>query len=266
MRGYFCAALLLAFILTGCGRAPNPDEAEESPPSTPIVHVITVTPAPTEEPEELSPTGDGAVGADFSARENREGERVFSLSAEDYIAAFNRAWGEEYLPGLDQWMKETHDAAPHADYKTDIYRFRRSTVSSMPEMRLYVPTEGDGVQEIILAFDHHGYTDWGYDIFAEQCLCALKLLLPGSGEDERAALFETLYLLAERGEACYFGPGPWTDITPPVLYRQGDVGLYPCYGDGLLCICAIPVTGEYADALAGQGVEIYEIPARQGEE
>lgn len=253
-------ALILTCLLAGCGRIPSADTAGEPPASTPIVHVITVTPGPQEAAAEQSLPDAAEVAVAFSARENRAGELVFDLPAEDYIAAFNQAWGEEYLPGLDQWAKETHPAAPHVDHETDVYKFRRGTVSSLPEMRLYVPTDGGCVQEIMLALDHHGYTDWGYEMFQEQCLIALKLLLPDSSETRRMELFQTLYLLGERGEDSYIGPEPWTDITPPVLYRQGDVGLYPCYGDGLLCICAIPVTEGYVDALTEQGIDVYEIP------
>ena len=256
LAGLIIGAGLVLSCQAGCGSVPIRP--------SPSPHVITVT-SETQTPR---PETD----LDFSVTENREGELVFSMTAADFIAAYNGQYeadhGKPYLESLSQWRHFTYDCAPHSAYETEYYGYQSDIqLASMPIISLYIPSNSDYIQEITLGFDHHGYTDWWYEMYEEQCLYVLRLLLPDYDDSQLTELFQHLYEQAERNDKCFFvdaldsvfGTGP--QIIPPILYWRDNIGIYPCFiCGGLLYVNVIPVTQEYLEFLAENNSELYEIP------
>ena len=211
------------------------------------------------------------IELDFLSKENREGEWVFSLAADDFITAYNSLYeldhGKPYLKPLSQWKHSVCENAPHSDYKTDYYIYQSNPdLASMPIVSIFIPSDSDCIQEITLGFDHHGYSDSWYEMYGEQCQYVLHLLLPDYGDEELADLFCELYDLAQRDDRCFFTNGLYTpsgigsQITPPILYWRGNIGIYPCMiNGGLLYINVIPVTEEYIEALTTNNIELHEL-------
>ena len=226
-------------------------------------HVVTITPEQDETPPaQTTPT---KQEPNISAEENRDGELIFTITADDFIASYNETYAADqeksYLPNLTQWKHIAYAEAPHSDYETDCYSYpSESTSPYIPSVTLYIPSDGDCIQEIVLDLDHHGYQEWAYEMFEEKCLHILRLLLPDCGEGQLTELFQQLYTLAERSDICYFGSGLGAQITPPILFWHKSVVIYPCYAGGMLYINIIPITQEYLDALTAKDSELHEIP------
>lgn len=262
--GLICAALLI-LCQAGCSSTP-----QERP--TPTPHVINITPIPvarTSEPEqdsapEQTPQAENTE-LDFSATENREGELVFTVTAEDFITAYNEQYeadyGNTYLPPLAQWRHFSYKEAPHSDYKTEYYSYPAEISGPyIPTISLYIPSDSSYIQEIALDLDHHGFQEWAYDVLLEKYLYTMRMVFPDVEDNRLTELFQTLYTLAEQSEICFFGAGLGAQITPPILYRCGNIGIYPCYAGGMLYINIIPVTQDYLDTLAAKNSQLYEIP------
>lgn len=220
-----------------------------------------IMPAVTEVNVEASEQPEADVPSlDFSSAENRDGELVFTVTGAALIEAFNAEYGEVFLPEMDAWQQTVCQTALNSPYETVWFRFQMvEGVTMSPAVYLYTPSDSDLLGEIVLVFDHHGYADWAYSLYARVSGQMLALLLPDMDAEAYVGLFETLYDLAIHDDACYLGTLLNGEITPPLLYWQDDVGLYPCYAGGLVYICAVPVTAEYMEALAARNIELIAI-------
>ena len=108
------------------------------------------------EPSPQQPQNPG-IELDFLSKENREGELVFSLAADDFITAYNSLYeldhGKPYLKPLSQWKHSVCENAPHSDYKTDYYIYQSNpALASMPIVSIFIPSDSDCIQEITMGF------------------------------------------------------------------------------------------------------------------
>ena len=101
---------------------------------------------------------------DIQVMENRKNELVFTISTSDYVESYNSYYKIDYcrslLPPVSQWQCYTYDSAIHSDHETKKYYFTEDErVYSLPTITVYVPTNGDYIQEITVNFDEHSYSE-----------------------------------------------------------------------------------------------------------
>ena len=125
---------------------------------------------------------------DLEVMENRENELVFSISIADYIECYNNYYeidyDRSYLTQFSEWQCYTYDSAIHSDHKTKCYYFTEDAqVYSLPTITVYVPTNGDYIQEITVNFDEHSYTESGYEQYKRMCFYTLKVFLPDLSDE-----------------------------------------------------------------------------------
>jgi len=107
-----------------------------------------------------------------------------------------------------------------------------------------------------LDFPEHGYTDWGYEMYEENCFYTLKTFLPDLEDKQIQELYNTLYDKAYDPD-CHVSMK--NKPSPKVIYYSGNTGLYPYFRGGMIYICIIPVTQQYLNYSAENSIEIYEI-------
>lgn len=237
-----------ALLLLGCGGSP----ASEAPPDTlgekPTVSALEEAP---QKPE-------------IEVLENREGELVFSISMEDFIAGFNERYPMDaqrsFLSPPDTWQKSTYDCSVHAPYETVLYSFSEDeTVWSLPRITVYVPSNADYIQQITVNYDEHSHTETGYALYRQMCCCALEVFFPELSEDAVQELCAEVLRLGSQNTfdaEAWYGPG----AVPCALFYRGGVGVYPYFAVGdWNRLCIIPLTEERIAEFEGKGVEIHEI-------
>lgn len=201
---------------------------------------------------------------DISVVENRENELVFDISMDDFIESYNSLFlqdkGREYLLPKSEWRKFTYDDAIHSDYETSLFEFTvDERIWSQPTITVYVPTNGDYIQEITVNFDEHGYSESFYAEFEELCFYTLKVLFPDMPDKEIIALYEEANHLGNMNVFLNEN-GYKKGCVPCVLYHKDGIGIYPYFAIGeWVHLCIIPVTQEIVDDYAQKGVEIREI-------
>lgn len=130
---------------------------------------------------------------------------------------------------------------------------------SQPTITVYVPTNGDYIQEITVNFDEHGYSESFYAEFEELCFYTLKVLFPDMPDKEIIALYEEANHLGNMNVFLNEN-GYKKGCVPCVLYHKDGIGIYPYFAIGeWVHLCIIPVTQEIIDDYAQKGVEIREI-------
>lgn len=221
---------------------------------------------PTEETESIEETQPQMEikDLDIAVMENRENELVFDISMDDFIESYNSLYfrdkGREYLLPESEWRKFTYDDAIHSDHETSLLEFTvDERIWSQPTITVYVPTNGDYIQEITVNFDEHGYSESFYAEFEELCFYTLKVFFPDMPDKEIIALYEEANHLGNMNvflnEDGYKKGG-----VPCVLYHKDGIGIYPYFAIGeWVHLCIIPVTQEIIDDYAQKGVEIREI-------
>ena len=201
---------------------------------------------------------------DISVIENRENELVFDISMDDFIESYNSLYfrdkGREYLLPKSEWRKFTYDDAIHSDHETSLLEFTvDERIWSQPTITVYVPTNGDYIQEITVNFDEHGYSESFYAEFEELCFYTLKLFFPDMPDKEIIALYEEANHLGNMN-VFLNEDGYKTGCVPCVLYHKDGIGIYPYFAIGeWVHLCIIPVTQEIIDDYAQKGVEIREL-------
>ena len=201
---------------------------------------------------------------DISVIENRENELVFDISMDDFIENYNilyfRDESREYLLPKSEWRKFTYDDAIHSDHETSLLEFTiDEQIWSQPTITVYVPTNGDYIQEITVNFDEHGYSESFYAEFEELCFYTLKVFFPDMPDNEIIALYEEANHLGNMN-VFLNEDGYKKGCGPCVLYHKDGIGIYPYFAIGeWVHLCIIPVTQEIIDDYAQKGVEIREI-------
>lgn len=201
---------------------------------------------------------------DISVIENRENELVFDISMDDFIESYNslyfRDMSRDYLLPKSEWRKFTYDDAIHSDHETSLFEFTvDERIWSQPTITVYVPTNGDYIQEITVNFDEHGYSESFYAEFEELCFYTLKVFFPDMPDKEIIALYEEANHLGNMN-VFLNEDGYKKGCVPCVLYHKDGIGIYPYFAIGeWVHLCIIPVTQEIIDDYAQKGVEIREI-------
>ena len=201
---------------------------------------------------------------DISVIENRKNELVFDISVDDFIESYNSLYfrdkSREYLLPKSEWRKFTYDDAIHSDHETSLLEFTvDERIWSQPTITVYVPTNGDYIQETTVNFDEHGYSESFYAEFEELCFYTLKVFFPDMPDNEIIALYEEANHLGNMN-VFLNEDGYKKGCVPCVLYHKDGIGIYPYFAIGeWVHLCIIPVTQEIIDDYAQKGVEIREI-------
>ena len=198
---------------------------------------------------------------------NRENELVFDFSINDFIESFNARYlrrnEAEYILPLnfnENWQKETLDEAIHSPHETVLYNYSADRkMWPLPTVSVYVPTNGDFVQEITLDFDWHSYSENLYELYGEMCFCTLKIFLPGLSDEQLTKLYSDAN---QSGYDNMFSSDDWysKDSVPAVFYYKGGVGVYSHFAEGSYQrLCIIPATENTVNEFRQKGSEIIEI-------
>lgn len=222
----------------------------------------------TETPAEETQTPDIPY-LSIPVTENEKGESVFAVSVESFINYFNNVYcrrnGNEYLNSTssDNWYWYS-ELSPRFGYEATRYQFSADkTVWPMPTVSIY-GANNDGIYEIRMTFDDHGYQERFHTLFKELCVCMEKTFILGLGDTEAEELFEALYAQAYTN---FFGNHhSYSDSDRPPLYsvyRYDNIGMYCFYGAGNVEICFIPLTAEAINTLNFENVMIIDTEGEQ---
>lgn len=250
-RKRFAAAGILLLVMAGCC---GPAEKQA------IEFLITEeTLFPTE-----SEAQEASIVLDIAAMENRENELVFNVSIDDFIDSYNSFYKNDhnrnYLTPSAEWQCRTYDTAIHSNHETKIFRFTEDEkVHLLPTITVYVPTNGEYIQEITVDFDGHGYTEAGFELYEQLCFYTLKVFFPALAEEQIIALYQEANRAGDLNvfpnEEGYAG-----GCVPSVLYYKDGIGVYPYYAIGEWAhLCIIPATESVINGFKDKGVEIHEI-------
>ena len=214
--------------------------------------------------ETNSPKAEQFVMPEVEVAENRAEELVFKVSMNDYIKAYNSLYrednGEDYLTQPEQWTCTVRDEAIHSPHETFYYYFTEDECAfSLPTISVYVPSNGDYIQEITVNFDDHSYSSEMYVLYEEMCFYTLKAIFPQLDDERIIELYKEANAL---GYANVFPneQGYNSSSVPCVLYHKDGIGIYPYFAIGQWQhLCIVPVTEETIADFAAKGTEIREI-------
>lgn len=202
----------------------------------------------------------------FEAVCDESDELVFSVKPKEFISTFNAIYqeyyGEDYLPPIAEWVKLTVNTNCYSKRETVCYRFHEKPgVTLDPEIELYMSNDKTYIQIIALEFNDHGYTDWGYEMYAKDCFYVLKLLFPDLSDMEIQSLFQALSDLAYSDEFFIKDGTEYGDpsFSLPAVYYDGCIGVCPYYEMGVVVISIMPVTDDYLYEMASSGTKTIEL-------
>ena len=244
-------AVFAATAFTGCGT--DLPTAPDTPPTDNSIHAEAGTPAP-----------ERFVMPEIDVMENRTDELVFSVSITDYINAYNSLYqednGSDYLTSQEQWQCTEYDKAIHSPHATLYYYFTEDERAfSLPTISVYVPQNGDYIQEITVNFDDHSYAPEMYVLYETMCFYTLQVFFPELDDEQITELYKEANAL---GYENVFPneQGYNSDMVPCVLYHKDGIGVYPYFAIGQWQhLCIIPVTDDTIADFAAKGTEIREI-------
>ena len=213
---------------------------------------------------ETAQTKPEIITLDIAVLENRENELVFNISIDDYIDCYNQFFmidqGRSYLLPSVRWQSYPYDSAIHSEHKTYLYYFTEDErVYTLPTITVYVPSNGDYIQEISVNFDEHSYSESGFEQYKEMCFYTVKVFFPDLSDEQILHLCTEIITL---GNQNVFSSDEWysSDSVPCALYYKDGVGIYPYFAIGdWEHFCIIPVTDEIIAEFEQKGVEINEI-------
>lgn len=221
---------------------------------------------PTEETEPLEETQPQIEikDLDIAVMENRENELVFDVSIDDFIDSYNSFWNQDhdwtYLKPSSEWQWYLYDTAIHSSYETFyVYFTEDDQIYPQSTVSVYVPSNGNYIQEITINFDEHSYSESGYEQYKQICFYTLKVFFPDLSDDSIMDLCMEAITL---GNENVFTSDEWysSDSVPCALFYKDGIGVYPYFAIGdWEHFCIIPVTQETIDSYEQKGVEIYEI-------
>ena len=120
---------------------------------------------------------------DIAVIENRENELVFDVSIDDFIDSYNSFWNQDhdwtYLKPSSEWQWYLYDTAIHSSYETFyVYFTEDDQIYPQSTVSVYVPSNGNYIQEITINFDEHSYSESGYEQYKQICFYTLKVFFP----------------------------------------------------------------------------------------
>jgi len=182
----------------------------------------------------------------------------------DFIDSYNGYyWNdqeERYLPPTSEWRSVMYKTSIHSNHETIYYNFTENEkIWSLPSISVYVPTNGDYIQEVTIDFDDHSFTEEMHDLYEKMCFYALKVFFPQLENEKIIELYKTMNSLAYDNifpNAQGYGSNP----IPCALYYKDNIGIYPYFAIGeSVHLCIIPVSQETLDYFEKKGVKIHEI-------
>ena len=202
---------------------------------------------------------------DAAVMDYQEDELVFSFSIDDFIDSFNGYYWEDYesrylLPS-SMWISFVYESSIHSKYASNYYYFTPDeTMWSLPTVSVFTPSDESYVQEIMLSFDDHSYTESMYHLYERTCFYTIKVLFPSFDDTEIVELYTKLNELAYQN-VFPNEQGYSSDSIPAALFYKDGIGLYPYFAIGeSVHLCVIPVTDQTITAFEAKGTTIYEIP------
>ena len=202
---------------------------------------------------------------DAAVMDYQEDELVFSFSIDDFIDSFNGYYWEDYesrylLPS-SMWISFVYESSIHSKYASNYYYFTPDeTMWSLPTVSVFTPSDESYVQEIMLSFDDHSYTESMYHLYERTCFYTIKVLFPSFDDAEIVELYTKLNELAYQN-VFPNEQGYSSDSIPVALFYKDGIGLYPYFAIGeSVHLCVIPVTDQTITAFEAKGTAIYEIP------
>ena len=202
---------------------------------------------------------------DAAVMDYQEDELVFSFSIDDFIDSFNGYYWEDYesrylLPS-SMWISFVYESSIHSKYASNYYYFTPDeTMWSLPTVSVFTPSDESYVQEIMLSFDDHSYTESMYHLYERTCFYTIKVLFPSFDDTEIVELYTKLNELAYQ-DIFPNEHGYSSDSIPVALFYKDGIGLYPYFAIGeSVHLCVIPVTDQTISAFEAKGTTIYEIP------
>lgn len=202
---------------------------------------------------------------DAAVMDYQEDELVFSFSIDDFIDSFNGYYWEDYesrylLPS-SMWISFVYESSIHSKYASNYYYFTPDeTMWSLPTVSVFTPSDESYVQEIMLSFDDHSYTESMYHLYERTCFYTIKVLFPSFDDTEIVELYTKLNELAYQ-DIFPNEHGYSSDSIPVALFYKDGIGLYPYFAIGeSVHLCVIPVTDQTITAFEAKGTTIYEIP------
>lgn len=250
----FAALLLTATcvitMFAGCTAPPN----ETNPQQTNV----------SQQTEINNPEAEQFAMPEIEILENRADELVFSISIGDYIKGYNSLYreenGKDYLTPYEQWQCTVYDKAIHYPHETLYYYFTADERAfSLPTISVYVPSNGDYIQEITVNFDDHSYSPEMYSLYETMCFYTLKIFFPELDDSQITELYKDANTL---GDTNVFPneKGYNSDMVPCVFYHKDGIGVYPYFAIGeWQHLCIIPATEDTIADFAAKGTEIREI-------
>lgn len=201
---------------------------------------------------------------DIEVLVNRENELVFSISINDYIDCYNgffcSDYNRSYLTPSSDWQRYNRESAIHSNHETLFYYFTEdANIYSLPTIMVYVPANGNYIQEITINFDEHSYSESSYEQYKQMCFYTLKVFFPDLSDD---AILDLCTEVITLGNINVFSSDEWydSDSIPCALFYKDGIGVYPYFAIGdWEHFCIIPVTQEIIDDFEQKGVQIYEI-------
>lgn len=198
--------------------------------------------------------------------ENRENELVFDFTLDDFIDGFNgyyyRNNKKRYIlpASFDNWQTKPLENAIHSPYEATFYNYSADRkMWSLPTVSAYIPTNTDRVEEIVVNFDWHSYSDNLYEQYNEMCYCALKVFFPDLSDKQ----IKNLYTKANQlGYDNIFPSDQWysENSVPYALFYKDGIGVYSHFAIGSTQkLCIIPVNENILNELKEKGTEIFKI-------
>lgn len=130
----------------------------------------------------------------------------------------------------------------------------------LPTGSVFTPSDESYVQEIMLNFDDHSYTESMYHLYEQICFYTIKVLFPSFDDAETVELYTKLNELAHQN-VFLNEQGYSSDSIPVALFYKDGIGLYPYFSIGeSVHLCVIPATDHTIAAFETKGTAIYEIP------
>lgn len=195
-------------------------------------------------------------------------EILFSFTLDDFITTYNRYYNadhkQDYLRNKEQWILFNDEPSPFSEDIGKHYIFNYSQdILTYPTISVYTPLDSDCILGITVDFDDHGYSEFEYGVYEEQCFYTLKALFPELSNESLTEIYTDLnklaYELFRTERLC-------PETIPDRMYYSGSVGVFSYFGQGsYVNLCIVPVTDEYIYELENAGTEIIfiAVPTRQ---
>lgn len=196
--------------------------------------------------------------------ENRPGEYAFSISRNDFVAAFNalyeKDWGRPFFPEESNWISRHYDTGIHTDYPVSCDTYTEDEdLYVLPTISVYLTNDTSDILEVSVNFDWHSYTEALYAQYQQLCFYALKVFFPSLSDDQILVLCREMNATADSNiypSDQWYGHG----AVPYEFCYSNQTGFYAYSAIGdWMHFCIIPAYEDLLNAFQQQGVQTNEI-------